>query len=88
MKIYGMEIRESEEHELHSLLEIVDPAYWKAIAIGISYLQKLTAISLDDAFTGVYATVLQMEEVMDNKLSHYRAKDTIDFNKFDISVKE
>lgn len=87
MKMFDIDIKEDHENELRCLLESADPIYWKAIVIGIKLLQQDTGASLDQLFSGVYAVVMEMEDVMNRRLSHIRPE-KIDFNSFDISVKE
>lgn len=88
MKIFDINIKEDQPHELQCLLETVDPAYWKAIVVGIKFLQDDVDATLDQLFTGVYAVVMQMEDIMNQRLSFYRTPEKIDFDNFDISVKE
>lgn len=87
MNIFGMQIKEDEENELQCLLETVDPLYWKAIVIGIRFLQQDTDAPLDLLFTAVYAVVMQMEDVMNKRLSCYQ-QNKINFNNLDITAKD
>lgn len=87
MNVFGIDIKEDQEHELQCLLETVDPAYWRAIVIGVWFLQKDASGTLDQFFTAVYAVVLQMEDIMQQRQSDCN-KNKIDFSNFDITTKE
>lgn len=71
----GYYVPESYEGELRDLLINVDPYYYKAIACGLSYLAQdygdKAGEMIDSWFTAIYATVMEMEDVMDARVERY-----------------
>lgn len=93
-RIFDIELHEDFDGEIQCLLENVDPIYWRAIVVGIANMQARLVESKhgwnDVFFDGVYGAVMEMEDVMERRLSRYRRSQrdkAFDPYEFDITAK-
>jgi hypothetical protein len=81
---YGFDIDEECEGQFDDLVAGVDPLYHKAIACGLSFLCQdygdKAYRQLDSWFSAIYATVMEMEEVIDRVRAESCEPSNLDFS--------
>jgi len=70
---FGIDVREEYEGQVKDFLEITDPYYHKAIVMGVHLLsQDQDEPVQDHYFTAIYATVMEMEKIIDHVREQYK----------------
>lgn len=83
---FGFNVPENYRGQFEDLVCNIDPLYHKAIACGLSFLAEdygdKAERELDNWFTAIYATVMEMEEIIDRVRAEHRQPVDLDFSIF------
>lgn len=68
-KYFGFEVREGYEGQVREFLDAIDPYYHRALVVGVHLLSQDQMEPVQDHyFTAIYATIMEMEDVMRGQL--------------------